>query len=530
MFSASPSGKTRLSPEHIGGSPGWKPVHMSQYVAEDQLTWVKSQTIFTPVYNDESIIVDIVKRGGVTVPAHDESTPREHRHHQGAPQPHEQPREFLRGGPRDTLFYAPKSVRAAIVTCGGICPGLNSVIRELVMCLHYCYEAECVFGVRYGYEGFYGHDWMDLTPDLVGSWSLLGGTQLGTSRGGFDLPRIVDGIIAHNVNQVYILGGDGTHRGAHAIFEEVKKRKLKIAVVGIPKTIDNDIPLIDKSFGFDTAVQKAVDAIRSAHVEVKSCTNGLGLVLLMGRASGFIALEATLSSSEANACLIPEVQFKLPAFLAYMEKRIQGRGHAVVVVAEGAGLELMLDNSVEPSKDKSGNPILPEIGVFLKNAIKDHFKQKKIEINLKYIDPSYMIRSVPANAADNSYSLLLAHNAVHGAMAGFSGFTMGLVNTHYCYIPLDKVVTTRKVDPLGRQWQRVICRRGMGEAGMEGMRRGECTGDSASTLRAARLAVHSPRLIPSIPASPIPLRHITLCHWRPKGSTLRVVTTLSRGI
>lgn len=439
LFAANPlDEKTILTGEQLGGSAEYKVSHLSAIVPEEEICWYETpQFRFTPTENTESIIVDVSR-------------------HEGDPAP----REFLRGGPRSKVFFTPQEVTVAIATCGGICPGLNSVIRELVLCLWYTYGVRNIYGVRYGYEGFYAHPWMQLNPEIVSSIHHMGGTILGTSRGGFDEDKIVSAIKIHKANQIFLIGGDGTHRGADTLAKALEKQKLKIAVVGIPKTIDNDIDLIDKSFGFDTAVGEATKAITSAHVEAKSTTNGIGVVVLMGRSSGFIALEATLASGEVNMCLIPEVPFVLEGphgLLRALKARLQAKGHCVIVVAEGAGGNLMKPPpGVEPERDKSGNIKLPDIGSFLKSKIKEFMEKEKVEYNLKYIDPSYMIRSVPANAADSVYTILLSQNAVYGAMAGFTGVTVSLVNNHYCFVPIKAVTKTRKVDPTGNTWQRVI--------------------------------------------------------------------------
>jgi len=430
--------KTVLTADQLGGSEGYKVTHLSAVVPEEEITWYETpQFRFTPTENDEMVIADVMRQRGDPPP-----------------------REFLRGGPRSKVFFTPQEVTVAIATCGGICPGLNSVIRELVLCLWYTYGVRNIFGVRYGYEGFYAHPWMELNPEIVSSIHHMGGTILGTSRGGFNEEKIVSAIQVHKANQVYLIGGDGTHRGADVLAKALEKKKLKISVVGIPKTIDNDIDLIDKSFGFDTAVEEATKAITSAHVEAKSTTNGIGMVVLMGRSSGFIALEATLASGEVNMCLIPECPFILEGphgLLRALKARLAARGHCVIVVAEGAGGNLVKPPpGVEPERDKSGNIKLPDIGSFLKGKIKDFFEKEKMEYSMKYIDPSYMIRSVPANAADSVYTILLSQNAVYGAMAGFTGVTVGLVNNHYCFVPICTVTKTRKVDPTGNMWQRVL--------------------------------------------------------------------------
>ncbi|XBH97327.1 hypothetical protein VPH35_127011 [Triticum aestivum] len=292
---------------------------------------------------------------------------------------------------------------------------------------------------RGGYRGFYARNTIDLTPKSVNDIHKRGGTILGSSRGGHDTMKIVDSIQYRGINQVYVIGGDGSQRGAGVIFEEVRKRGLKVAVAGIPKTIDNDIPVIDKSFGFDSAVEEAQRAINAAHVEAGSADNGIGLVKLMGRYSGFIAHYATLASRDVDCCLIPESPFYLEGeggLFKYIEKRLKENGHMVIVVAEGAGQKLIAENMKEMGQDASGNALLLDVGLWLSQKINEHFKKNKTTINLKYIDPTYMIRAIPSNASDNVYCTLLAHSVVHGAMAGYTGFTVGQVNGRHCYIPL----------------------------------------------------------------------------------------------
>ncbi|EKU22888.1 6-phosphofructo-2-kinase / fructose-2,6-bisphosphatase, partial [Nannochloropsis gaditana CCMP526] len=369
---------------------------------------------------------------------------------------------YVRAGPRKELHFEPEKVRAAIVTCGGLCPGLNNVIRELVNSLFHLYRAQSgVYGIRGGFSGFHDAHRLPimLTPELVDQIHHEGGTILGSSRGGFDIDKIIHFLEEKQICQLYIIGGDGTHRGANKIGEECLKRGLNIAVVGIPKTIDNDVDLIDRSFGFQTSVEAAQAAIRCAKTEaICNLPNGIGVVKLMGRSAGFIAVHATLASGDVDLCLIPEVPIVLEGergCLPHLAQRVQQKGHAVVVVAEGAGEEL-LGQSAE--KDASGNKKLPAIGQFLKEKIGIYFKSQGQPSTVKYIDPSYMVRSVPANAADSIYCSLLAQNAVHGAMAGFTQFTVGLCNNRLVYLPIPLVVATspRVMDPVGRTWERVL--------------------------------------------------------------------------
>ncbi|XP_074280895.1 ATP-dependent 6-phosphofructokinase 6-like [Silene latifolia] len=361
---------------------------------------------------------------------------------------------FRRQGPRQRVYFEPDEVTACIVTCGGLCPGLNTVIRELVCGLDYMYGVKRIIGIDGGYKGFYSRNTITLTPKSVDHIHKRGGTILNTSRGGYVLSKIVDSIQDRGINQVYIIGGDGTQKGASVIYQEIRKRGLKCSVVGIPKTIDNDIPVIDRSFGFDTAVEEAQRAINAAHVEAESVENGIGLVKLMGRDSGFIAMYATLASRDVDCCLIPESPFYLEGpggMFEFIEKRLRENGHMVIVIAEGAGEKL-------EERDASGNKVFKDVGLWMSHMIKEHFaKADKLTITLKYIDPTYMIRAVPANASDNVYCTLLAQSAVHGAMAGYTGFTVGPVNGRQCYIPFYRITEQQnKVVITDRMWARLL--------------------------------------------------------------------------
>uniref|UniRef100_A0A2C9V8S1 Phosphofructokinase domain-containing protein n=1 Tax=Manihot esculenta TaxID=3983 RepID=A0A2C9V8S1_MANES len=318
--------------------------------------------------------------------------------------------------------------RAAIVTCGGLCPGMNTVIRELVVGLWELYGVRQIYGVVSGYRGFYSREPIELNPKLVHNWHKRGGTTLQTSRGGFDLNKIVDAIQNRGFNQVYIIGGDGTMRGAVKIFDEIRRRKLNIGVAGIPKTVDNDVGIIDRSFGFQTAVEMAQQAINAAHVEAESAVNGIGLVKLMGRSTGHIALHATLSSRDVDCCLIPETEFYLEGkggLFEYLEKSLKENGHAVLVVAEGAGQDIIPRTEAQKQqRDESGNPGFLDVGLWLKSELKNWWSGDHPNdlFTMKYIDPTYMIRAIPANATDSLYCTLLAHSAIHGVMAGYTGF------------------------------------------------------------------------------------------------------------
>ena len=359
-------------------------------------------------------------------------------------------------GARERLFFDPAKTRAAIVTCGGLCPGLNDVIRALTMVLWYSYGVRDIRGLQYGYEGLipsYGHKPVTLTPELVEDIHKTGGTILGSSRGGQDVPTQVDFLAEQGINLLFTIGGDGTQRGASDIAREVERRGLEIAVVGIPKTIDNDVSLTARTFGFETAVAMSRVPIDGIHNEARSVRNGVGLVKLMGRDSGFIAAYATLASSDVNLVLVPEVPFTLEQVFGFLAERMDRKSHAVVVVAEGAGQELVAARGT----DKSGNRKLGDIGVFLKQTITEHFRDSATPVSVKYVDPSYTIRSAQATADDSAFCFQLAEHAVHAAMAGRTGMVVGLWNGRFVHVPVEKAVASRKrIDPRGSLWQSVL--------------------------------------------------------------------------
>jgi len=340
-------------------------------------------------------------------------------------------------------------------------PGINNVIRAVVMGLYYRYGVREIAGIRYGFQGLvpkYGHEPVTLTPDMVKDIHSLGGSILSSSRGSQDIATMVDTLCEMNVNIFFCVGGDGTMRAAGRITEEIRKRNIKMGVIGIPKTIDNDLNLIDKTFGFDTAISIVVNAIKCAHVEAKGAPMGIGLVKIMGRESGHIVLNAALAQNDVNFALIPEVPFDLEGkngLFAALERRLFERKHAVILVAEGAGQDLCTGSGQKPT-DASGNRRLGNIGIYLKEKIEEYFKEKKMEINLKYIDPSYTIRSVPANASDSIYCELLGQFAVHAGMAGKTDLVVGLFKGEYVHLPLKSVASRKKVNTKGNLWMRVL--------------------------------------------------------------------------
>jgi len=368
-------------------------------------------------------------------------------------------------GPREKIFFDPAKVNAAIVTCGGLCPGLNDVIYSVVMNLWYRYGVKRITGIQYGYRGLlpeFGIPTKELNPVAIADIHSMGGTLLGSSRGGGEkIPLMVDAVEQMNINVLFAIGGDGTMRGALAISQEAKKRGTRIAVIGVPKTIDNDLAFCQRSFGFETAVSLAVEAVSSAHVEAHDVMNGVGIVKVMGRESGFIAAHTALASGDVNYVLIPEVPFELDGdrgLLASLKKRLSMRGHAVILVAEGAGQDLVGQTG---GTDASGNKKLGDIGAFLRKKIEQYFNESKTEVTVKYIDPSYMIRSAPAITTDSIYCARLGSNAVHAAMAGKTEVLISLVNNNFVHLPIRLAVSKRnRVDPESPLWRDVIDRTG----------------------------------------------------------------------
>jgi 6-phosphofructokinase 1 len=368
---------------------------------------------------------------------------------------------FELAGARENLFFNPAETRAGIVTCGGLCPGLNDVIRSLFFEMRHAYGIKEVLGFRWGYQGLdpeHGAEPFVLTPELVDRIHQQGGTILGTSRGPVDKARAVDNLIRRGVNIFFAIGGDGTHRGAWEFFKEAQKRGHALSVVGIPKTIDNDIPFVTRSFGFLTAVQEAAKVLQRAHTEARSVQNGIALVKLMGRHAGFLTAAATVASQDVNFTLIPEVPFQLDGeggFLHALEQRIVNRGHAVIAVAEGSGQELLGNTGNE--RDPSGNIRLRDIGLFLQGKIEEWFKARAIPYVMRYFDPSYIVRSSPDNIEDTILCDQFARHAAHAAMAGKTGLVIGLLHDRFIHVPIELLASQQKrLDPDSPTWSAVL--------------------------------------------------------------------------
>lgn len=366
-------------------------------------------------------------------------------------------------GPRSKLFFDPLCFRAAIMTAGGLCPGLNDVIRALFMEMHYRYRVKEVLGIRYGYMGLaprFGPPPVVLTPEMVANIHKNGGTILGTSRGPQDTVEMVDFLERERINALFTIGGDGTQRGALDLATEIERRGLNISVIGIPKTIDNDISYVERSFGFETAVSTARDILASAHEEARGAYNGVAVVKLMGRYSGFIASMSAVASGDANYVLVPEIPFDLEGekgLLRELERRLENRRHALIVVAEGAGQHLFKNENTPKHYDASGNLKFNDIGVFLRDRIAAHFNRGWHAATVKYIDPSYIIRSAPASAEDSILCSRLGQNAVHAALSGRTKMIVGLWNHIFTHVPMAAVISRKKqLDPASPEWLSVL--------------------------------------------------------------------------
>jgi 6-phosphofructokinase 1 len=373
--------------------------------------------------------------------------------------------QFELAGPRAKLFFDGKKTRAGIVTCGGLCPGLNNVMRSLFLELYYGYGVRHVLGFRGGYSGLdpkCAVEPVKITPQVVDDIHQKGGTILGTSRGPVDMARAVDNLIARDINILFTVGGDGTQRGANDLYQEARRRGHALSVVGVPKTIDNDVGFVSRTFGFFSAVEEAARVLDCAHTEARSVPGGIGLVKLMGRHAGFVTAGAVVASQDVNFALIPEVPFKIDIFLSALKERMLAKSHAVIAVAEGAGQDLL---EADPSAcDASGNVKLKDIGQFLRSKIEAFFKTEGIPVVIRYFDPSYQVRSRPANSEDALLCDLFARHAVHAAMAGKTGVVIGFLHERFIHVPIELLATrTKRLDPASGWWHSVLAATGQPE-------------------------------------------------------------------
>jgi 6-phosphofructokinase 1 len=352
---------------------------------------------------------------------------------------------YLLAEPSSTLFWDPKEVRAAIVTCGGISPGVNCCIREIVHMLE-IYGVEKVYGVKKGYKGVTDEScWMKLRLANIENIHLYGGSYLISGRGHEEAKEIGKMLMKKKINHLYLIGGHGTFRGAGQIQAFLEASDYMCSIVGIPTTIDNDIPYLDSCFGFRTVVAEATAAIQAAFVEATGVPRGVGIVKLLGRKSGFVSLFSTTASGVVDLALLPEMQtIELGRVIRHVKSLIDQKGFAVIVVTEGC-----VFGTDEPYDCA---------GILLKNKLNEHSTHKQLNWTIKYIDPSTQIRAVPANAYDAVFCSMLAHNAVHAAFSGYTGVTSARCNDRYVLLPANLIGETprKQVNLAGRWFLRMV--------------------------------------------------------------------------
>jgi 6-phosphofructokinase 1 len=360
---------------------------------------------------------------------------------------------------RKDLHFNPSEVTVGIVTCGGLCPGLNDVVRSLTLCSIGSFQVKKVIGFRFGFWGLSSAGRgtaIELTHQTVAQINRQGGTILGSSRGPQKPSEMVDTLEQMGVNILFTVGGDGTQKGASSVYAEVKKRGLDISVFGIPKTIDNDLSFSHRTFGFETAVEQAVVAIRAAYSEASSHRFGIGIVKLMGRHSGFIAAHASVASGASHLCLIPEQPVSIEVILSLLKARFETSSYCVITVAEGFGQDWAVGSD---KRDASGNKVLIDIGVILKDKIDKFMKSQKElypEYTIKYIDPSYMIRACAPNSSDAGFCTNLSTFAVHEAMAGHTNCIIAQRYSNFILVPIRAATSIqRRVDTTGNLWRQV---------------------------------------------------------------------------
>ena len=383
---------------------------------------------------------------------------------------------FLEAGPRRMLFHEPQSVRAVVVTSGGLAPGLNCVVHGIVTRHWNTYGVNAarrggIFGIYDGFVGLYNKPLdktpASLRPEITEPWLDRGGSMLGARR--FheqELGELADQITANlalnDINILYVIGGDGSLKVAHEIAQRAKARN--ISVVGIPKTMDNDVLWVWQSFGFNTAVQKAAEVVNTMHAEAES-TRRVGLIELFGAESGFVAANATLASGHVDLVLVPEIflalcpqqcEALLDRFIEYLSQTVRSkeRAHAIVVLAEGVG-ELFKQRQVKlGGQPVSGKNFAGELRDFLQGGLKDPLGRV---VDVFVNQPRHNIRAVPANAYDQIYCARLGALAVDNALAGYTDVMVSQWLTEYVLVPLELVALGKKsIPPGGMFWKQVV--------------------------------------------------------------------------
>ncbi|MEO7804127.1 MAG: ATP-dependent 6-phosphofructokinase [Actinomycetota bacterium] len=328
-------------------------------------------------------------------------------------------------------------MRIGVFTGGGDCPGLNAVIRAIVRKGIGHYE-DTIVGFRDGWEGVLSGTVQELTFENTRGILHRGGTILGTSRtnpfGEGDGPdRIRATLATHGVDMLIPIGGEDTLGAASKLHEE------GIPLVGVPKTIDNDLSGTDYTFGFDTAVNVATEAIDRLHTTAES-HHRVMVVEVMGRHAGWIALHAGIAGG-ADLMLIPERPFDIEEVVAHLQHRhATGKGFSIVVVAEGA---VPKDGSMHTESDQ-----LDEFGHVRLRGIGSALEQQ-IEARTGFETRATILGHIQRGGTPTAFDRVLATRfgvaATEAAHQGKTGMMVALHATSIVLVPLSVAVKPKTV-------------------------------------------------------------------------------------
>lgn len=342
-------------------------------------------------------------------------------------------------------------MKIAVNTGGGDAPGLNAVIRGIVLAAYQ--KGWEVFGIKYGYRGLLDSKQMiRLTPEYVWDITNIGGTILGTAikddpftypvKGpdGCSIETDISDTIVSNFKSLgfdalIAIGGDGSLRIAD------KFLKKGIPIIGVPKTIDNDISSTDVTFGFDTAMNTATEAIDKLHTTAKSHDRVM-VVEVMGRYVGWIALHSGISGS-ADVILIPEIPFDIEKVSNKIKQlALMGKDYAIVVVAEGAK-PVGGDISVVEEKKPGAEARLGGIGKKVSEEIRRRTGKETRDIVLGHLQ-----RGGAPTTFDRLLSLRFGAAAVRFIEAGMFGHMAAIRSTEIIAVPIEEAIGQMKAIPL----------------------------------------------------------------------------------
>jgi 6-phosphofructokinase 1 len=444
---------------------------------------------------------------------------------------------FAEAGPRNMLRFPghhKKLLKVGVLVSGGIAPGINAVISGIVQ-RHVLYHTPQitdlrvpgktprsytlqVFGFRNGFAGLLAGDDVTVLYDSDSPDEKLrahlrrianrGGSEIGTSRYDDllstadpdkrekDLDQVAENLANRHFDILYVIGGDGSMRAAHATWKRSRDNGKSLSVIGVPKTMDNDILWVWQSFGFLSAVEKAREALQQLHTEATSNPR-LCVVQLFGSDSGFVVSHAALASGVCDAALIPEVPFTMKKLADYITERLSKRfrpgaggqsPYGMIVMAETAVPQDAEDYLSDPEVDLDENE-KAAIQAFVSKGCRVHGQtpdelrtgglkvvsrvlQKRIremkvddaywaDFRVFTNEPRHLLRAIPPSASDVAFGQRLGVLAVDNAMAGYTDFMISQWMTEYVLVPLDLVVLGRKrVPPNGIFWKSVVASTG----------------------------------------------------------------------